>query len=138
MERLQVAHLRVDDDLHGHGVNLGGEIDQVVGRYTLAFEGWRLRGERLRRGRHVARYRRRRQRALLDRPHRIAGRSVENVSESLLRHLRDRFDPLAVDGHIDEIECGWIVVVPQAVVHHLRVPDPLAGFDVECHEAFDE
>ena len=80
----------------------------------------------------------RRHRPLLDRPHRLAGDAIEHVDEGLLGDLRDRLDALAVDGDVDQVGRGRQVVVPQAVMDDLEVPDPLAGRHVEADEAFAE
>ncbi len=77
-------------------------------------------------------------RPFFDRPDRLARNPVESVDEALFRNLRHGLDRIAVDFDIEEIWCGGIVVIPDAVVHHLKVPDALAGFDVDADQAFRE
>ena len=84
------------DHLLAFGAELGGEVDQIVARETVAIVGERLpvrvERERLRRRvpftGHVACF----DRALLDRPDRLPGHAIEHVEEGLLGRLRERLD----------------------------------------------
>ena len=61
--------------------------------------------------------------------------AVEDVGERGLRHLRQRLDGLAVHHDVHDVRGGADVVVPDAVVDGLEVPDTLAGLDVEADDA---
>ncbi len=117
----------VGDDLQRFGAQLRSEVDQVVGRETLPCERRRLRRKRLRCRCLFARHRRLRHGPLFDRPHRLAGRALEYVREALLADLRDCLDAAAVHSDVDERRRGGEVVVPQSVVHALKVPHELAA-----------
>ena len=120
------------------GSQLRREVDEVVVRHSLAVERGGPGGKRLRRRGLLAGHRRGRHRALLDRPDRLAGDPVEHVGERLLGHLRHGLDLPAVDGDVDERRRGRDVVVPDAVVDELVVPDALAGPGVQAHQALRE
>ena len=107
----------------------------VVRLERLPGEGGRFGRERLRRRRHFAGNLALRDRALFDRPQRLAGQALEHVEESGLARLRDDVDasPLVSDG--EELRRGGEVVVPEIVVHSLEVPLPRAGAGVEGDEA---
>ena len=72
--------------------------------------------------------------ALFDGPHRLARHAIEDVQEagfSGLGHDVDR-SSVAPDGR--ELRGGDVVVVPQIVVHHLEVPQPLPRARVQCQQ----
>ena len=75
---------------------------------------------------------------LLDGPDRLAGDAVEDVGEGLLARLRDRLDLAAVDRDVEQVAGGGEVVVPEAVVHGLEVPDALPGLGVDRDDALGE
>ena len=75
---------------------------------------------------------------LLDRPQRLAGHAIEDLEESLLAGLRDDVDLLAVVADGEELGRGREVVVPEVVVHHLEMPEPLAGAGIEREQAIAE
>ena len=77
-------------------------------------------------------------RTLFDRPHRLAGGAIEDVGEALLADLRERLDRAAVDLDVDESRRGGEVVVPDAVVDRLEVPDPLSRLGVDGDDALGE
>ncbi len=97
-----------------------------------------LVGNRLGRRVLLPRHGPRRDRPLLDRPHRLAGHAVEDVHEGLLAGLGDRLDVAPVDPDVEQVAGGRKVVVPEAVVHRLEVPDPLSGLDVDGDDALRE
>src|SRR5262249_49997040 len=70
----------------------------------------------------------------LDGPDRRARDTVEHITESLLGDLGHRLNALPINRDIDKIRCGWEVVIPHAVMHHLEVPDSCAGLRLECHQ----
>ena len=76
-----------------------------------------------------------RHRPLLESPDRLAGLAVERVQNRLLRRLEHAGDAPSADVHVHDDRRGRRVVVPDVVVHHLVVPQPLAGLDVERDEA---
>ena len=45
--------------------------------------------------------------------------------------MNDCLDELAVDSHIDKVRCRCIVIIPETVVDHLKVPNTRSGFDIE-------
>ena len=98
----------------------------------------RLGGEGLRRRIPLARHRALLDRALFDRPHRLAGLAIEHEHEALLGRLRDRRDLLAVDGDVDQDRRARDVVVPDRMVDELEVPDALAGLQIDGDEALGE
>ena len=114
------------------------EVDQVVDGDALQVERRRLRRKRLRRGVPLARHVALRYGPLLDRPDRLAGDAVEHVGERLLARLRNRLDLASVDGDVEQVAGGGEVVVPEAVMHGLEVPDPLAGLGIDRDDALGE
>ena len=61
--------------------------------------------------------------------------AVEDVGEALLGDLGHRGDLAAADRDVDEVRGVGVVVVPDVVMDHLEVPDPLARLHVEGDEA---
>src|SRR5205814_839995 len=53
-------------------------------------------------------------------------------------HLRDRLHPFPTDGHVDQVRRAGQVVVPEAVMHHLEVPDAFPGLRVQADQALAE
>ena len=125
-------------DLQRLGPQLVGEVDQVFLERPVGQVERRLRRIRLRRRGALAGHRRRRYRPLLDGPHRLAGRSIEDEREPLLGDLGDGRDLAPVDGDVDEVGGRRQVVVPHRVVHELEVPNPLAGLGVEADQRVRE
>ena len=76
--------------------------------------------------------------AVLDGPDRLAGHPVEDVDEAGLRGSGDRVDLPAVHVDGEQGGRGRQVVVPEAVLHGLEVPDPLAGAGVEADDGLRE
>ena len=82
--------------------------------------GWRdvlIRHVRL--GRH---------RPLLDRPDRVTGHAIKRVDEALFADLYQRLDITAIHSNVHQVRRSWKIVIPQAVVYGLEVPNPLPGF----------
>ena len=126
------------EDLERLGPQLRGEVDQVVRGDPLQVERGGLRRERLGGGEALAGDVRRRHRAFLDRPHRLAGDTVEDVGEGLLAHLHHGLDRPPVDGDVRQYRRRPEVVVPDAVVNHLEVPHAAAGLALEAEQALGE
>ena len=135
---VEPSHPVLADDLERLFPQFGGEVDHVVLGEGLLRERRRLRGEGLSLGGPFAGDVARRDRAVLDGPDRLAGHPVEDVDEAGLRGGGDRVDLLAV--HVDGQQGGRRrqVVVPEAVLHGLEVPDPLAGARVEADDGLRE
>src|SRR5439155_9860669 len=106
---------------------LGGEVDQVIGRDALLIECGRLRRNRLRRRIPLARRVSRQNGTLDNRPDRTPRDAVEDVRERLLGYLCDGLDSPAVDGDIDQDRSRSEVVVPEPMMDGLKVPDALSG-----------
>ena len=124
-------------DLERFGPELRREVDQVVLGHPLAVEGRRPGGERLRLRQLLARHGGAPfDRAFLDRPHLFAGGAVEDVGEGGLRDLGNGLDQPAADDDVDQVRGGRDVVVPDAVMDGLEVPDPFAGRGVDADETF--
>ncbi len=113
-------------------------VDQVVRRHALPVERQRAGGEGLGRRGPLAGHVGRRHGAFLDRPDRPARLPVENEAEGLLRHLSDGPDPASADGDIHQVRRAGQVVVPQAVMDDLEVPDPSPRARVQADQAFRE
>ena len=79
-----------------------------------------------------------RNRTLFNGPDRLAGDAIEDVGKGLLGNLGDGFDRAAVDDKVDQGWSGGNVVVPDAVVDQLVMPDAAAGAGVETDERFTE
>ena len=111
----------------------------VVRRERLPRERLRLGRERLRRRRHLAGDLALRDRALFDRPQRLAGQRARRRRGTRscppARRCR-RVAPVVSDG--EELGRGGEVVVPEVVVHGLEVPLALAGARVEGDERVAE
>ena len=121
-------------DLDRFGTKLGSKIDQVVRRDALSLEGQRPGRERLCGRGALPRYQRRRHWEFYDRPHRLSGDTVEDVGEPLLGDLHDRPDRSPVYGDVHQVGRRRVIVVPQAVMDRLEVPDAPA----ERHETLGE
>ena len=65
--------------------------------------------------------------ALIDADQRLAGDSIEDVSPAGLAHLRKAFALLASDLGIEQHHRVGRVIVPDVMVHFLKVPAVLAG-----------
>ena len=130
--------LAAGHELHRFLAKRRCEVDQIVDRHALTVVRRRLGDERLRRrvplARHVALF----HRTLFDRPHRFAGDAIEHVDPPLLGGLADGLDGAAVHGEVHQNRRARDVHVPDAVVHELEVPFPLAGFQIERDEALAE
>ncbi len=116
------------------GVQLGCEIDQVVGRHTLTIVRRGLGRKRLRPRGSFAGHGRRGNGTLFDWPDRFPGHAIEDVKETGLARLHHRLDSFAVDGDLAQRRRTNRVVLPEIVVNHLEVPDPFSGLRVERNE----
>lgn len=76
--------------------------------------------------------------ALFDGPDGLAGDAVEDPHEALLADLRNSVDRFSVLMQCEELRGGGIVVIPDVVMHHLKMPEALAGAGVESEEAVGE
>ena len=113
---------------------LGREADEVVAGEPLTREGGRPGGEGLGRGGDLPGHVARRDRALLDGPHRLAGLAVEGVDEPGLARHRHRVDHPPVHRHGEQHRRPRQVEVPQPVVNRLEVPRELARAGVQRHQ----
>ena len=77
-------------------------------------------------------------RPLFDGPQRLAGHAIEHPDEALLADLRHDVDRLAVVPHGQQFRRGGVVVIPDVVVDHLEMPEPLAGAGIEREQAIAE
>src|SRR5439155_17323167 len=77
-------------------------------------------------------------RALLDRPERLAGYAVEHIEEAELGGLRDDVELLAVVPHGEQLRRGRQIVIPEIVVDDLEMPEALAGAEVEGEKRIAE
>ena len=125
----------VPDHLERFGPKLRREVDQVVVVDAEGLERRRPGGERLgarqlltRNPRVVV------DRRLDDRPDGFSGGPVEHVGHRDLRDDRHRLDLPAVDRDVDEVRGRGQVVVPDAVMDRLEVPDDLARAGVEADD----
>ena len=134
----EVSVLELGQNLLGLSAQFWCEVNERVHRHPLTLEGRRLGGKRLRRRAALTWHRRLRHRTFLDRPDRFARHAVEHIGEPLLAHLRDRFDIPAIDRDVDQRRRRRKVVVPQPVVHHLKMPDPLTGGGIQTNQALRE
>jgi hypothetical protein len=66
----------------------------------------------------------------------LPGRPIEHVDERLLRDLRDYPDAPTIDRDVRENRRCREVVVPDAVMDGLEMPDTLPGLDIKGHQAF--
>ena len=71
-------------------------------------------------------------------PQRFAGDAIEHEEETLLGGLCDGVDRLAVVANRDQLWRGIVVVVPQIVVHHLKMPQRLSGACIQREQAVAE
>src|SRR5215469_13565234 len=107
----------------------------VIHGIFLACKGWRSGWERLCRPSFFPMHVTLRNRAPFNRPQRLASHAVENEQEALLRSLCDRIDcrTVPVDRHQLRSRCG--VVVPEVMMHKLKVPQIFACSHVQRDEA---
>ena len=104
-------------------------------RQPLVVVGCRSCRERLCFRQFFARDFRFRYRTFLDRPDRLARYPVEGIGERLLCGLNDNGYFLAVDIDIQKDWSSWRVVIPDVVMDHLEMPDPLAGIHIQRDQA---
>src|SRR5262249_19584427 len=119
-------------------VKLRSEVDQVFLCRPLQLKGCGLRRERLRGGRAFPWNRCLGNGPHFDGPDRLAGDSVEDETESGLSDLRHGFDGLAIDLDIAQDRRSRQVVIPQAMMDRLVMPDPLTGFGFKTDERLGE
>ena len=110
------------------------EVDQIVLADALAINRWRFAWEGLcQRGLlawNVGLW----NGFLLDRPHGCAGHAIEDIQETSLVGSKDRLDPFTVDCDITEYRRRRRVVIPEIVMHHLKVPHQLTVLRIEDDE----
>ena len=100
--------------------------------------GRRLGGKRLRERCPFTRHITRRHRPLFDGPQRLAGDAVEDEDHPDLADLRDDVHRLAVVLHREQLGAGGRIVIPQIVMHELKMPEAFAGVKVEREQAVAE
>ena len=122
----------------GLAPQLGPEVDEGVLLHALTVVGRRLRGEGLGGPTPLAGDLRHRHRALLDGPDRLPRGPVEDVAEGLLAHLGQGLDPPALHRDVGQHRRRRQVVVPQAVMHELVVPDSLPRDRLDADQALTE
>src|SRR5262245_31036196 len=93
---------------------------------------------RLRWPRSFARHVACRCRTFLDRPNRLSRHATEHIGIAFLGELNERFDRLAIDGHLYEGRSGREVIVPDIMVRDLVMPDALAGFEIDADDRVAE
>ena len=71
-------------------------------------------------------------------PDGFTGDAVKDVSEALLAHLGDGFDFFTRYRDIDQGGCGGKIVIPNAVVNGLEMPQTFACFNVDGHKTFSK
>ncbi|CUS46044.1 hypothetical protein MGWOODY_Smn2499 [hydrothermal vent metagenome] len=120
------------------GMQLGREVDQILGAGPLAVIGRRPGREGLGRripfAGHVARL----YLALDDRPDRLAGLAVEHIEPGLLARLGQRLDHLSRHRDVAQDRRAGQVAIPQAVMDELVMPAPLPGVHIDRDERFAE
>ena len=79
-----------------------------------------------------------RHRAFFYRPHRLTGYTVEHVGKTRFPEHHNGIDSFPVHSNGREDGCRRYVVVPQAMVHRLKVPYPLAGVGIQTDDGFRE
>src|SRR5262245_43051087 len=134
--RKQRTELELRSHLQSFGFDLRREVDQIFFLNALQLERRRLGWEWLRRAGFLARYRGLFDGAFFDWPDRFAGLTIEDVQKSLFRRLRDRLDRPAVDGDVHQYRRAGDVVVPDAVMNELIMPDALTGRELHCEQRF--
>ena len=113
------------------------EVDDVVRNVDeVSRVGRRLGRKWLRRRVRLAWNVAARNRTFLDRPHRLTCHAIEHVKEVLLARHGDGFDGAAVHVDVGQQRRRRHVEVPERVMHELEMPLPLAGLQVDAHEAF--
>src|SRR6266571_4813770 len=94
-----------------------GEVELFRTEWTRQRGKW-LRGPRLLAGNVAARYG-----ALFDWEERLPGFAIENEDVTHLRRLRERGNVAPAAVHGEEQRLRRHIVVPQIVVHHLKMPN---------------
>ena len=79
-----------------------------------------------------------RHRPLLDWPNRLASDTIEDIGKAGFRDLGHGLDLTTIDFDIDEVRGGGDIVIPDAVMDGLEMPDPFAAFCVQHKQAFGE
>ena len=113
-------------------------IRQVVLGQTLLRKRRRRQGERLGGPRGFAFEIGWRHRPLLNREQRLTRFPIEEEHDAGFHGLRHGGDFLAVVLHVDEHRGGRKIAVPQVVMDHLEVPDPLARIGLQGKQAVGE
>ncbi len=136
--RVERADLVPVHDRDGLGVQFRREVEHLVRGDALRLKRRGLGRERLGGRRALAVHVGRRHGTFLDRPDRFAGLAIEHEREALFCDECDGPNRAAVHGEVAQDRRGGRVVVPEAVVDDLVMPDPQAGRRVEAHEALRE
>ena len=79
-----------------------------------------------------------RNRALFDRPYGVAGHAVEHERHVLLGQQGDRLDRPAVNRDVVQDGRSRRIVIPQAMMDDLKMPDSFAGPCVQADDALAE
>ena len=108
---------------------------EIVACELLTRKGRRAHGKRLRGAGLLARQRQLRHGALFDGEQRRARDAVEQKGVPRLGDLRHGVDRLAVALHRDQHGRGRQVTIPQVVLEHLIVPQPLSRVGIERDDA---
>ena len=117
---------------------LGRVVDQVLLGAALQIVGRRLGRERLCGRQLLPGHVRLRHGALFNRPDRFAGLAVQRVEERLLGGLEDTLDLPAVHRDVHQHRCRRRVVVPDVMMHHLKMPPSLARLHIQRNHARTE
>ncbi len=110
----------------------------LIRRESLSRESRRLGRKGLRRPRFLARRVALRHRALLDRPQWFARHAIQHEQEPELGRLRHDVDRLTVVLHREQLRRGGQIVIPQVMMHRLKMPQPFSGARVQRQQAISE
>ena len=71
-------------------------------------------------------------------PYRYPGGTIKDVGKSLFSYLGNGLDLSPVYGNVDQVGCRGCVIVPDAMMNHLEVPDSLPCACVQGNQALGE
>ena len=130
--------LRLLPLLEGMGVGLLVDVGEVIHAHFAAGKGLRQFHPRLGRIAVAAGNVRARHCHLGNRPHRLAGQTVQQVDHPFLGGLGHQVQGLAAAAQVDQGGRGAEVAVPEVVMHGLEMPDTLSGIRIQGQQGVAE
>ena len=73
---------------------------------------------------------------LFDGPDGLSTYAIKYISESGLRYLGHCLDRCAIHDYVDKVWCRGHVIIPQSMVHGLKMPEALTSVGIQGDNGF--